>query len=143
MVPLWYLSCWGSMSESLAAGDTACTESERQSGPWVLILHVCVFLPSRFPCPVTYNISPSSLRNYFHHKVECLFCIKFFPQSLVVSCSCFKDSFSLTLLLFYHLCPEWPADSNGCRSKDGKECQQFWNYNTDILGKLEIVILPN
>ena len=104
-----------------------------------------VFLPSHFPCPVTSDIPPSSLRNYFHHKSRkfVLFSIKFFPQSLVVSCSCFKDSFSLTLLLFFHLCPEWPTDSNGCRFKDGKKCQQFWNYNTDILGKLEIFILPN
>ena len=102
-------------------------ESERQRGLWMLVLHVCVFLPSHFSGPVTSNIPPSSLRNYFHHKSRKFvsFSIKFFPQSLVVSCSCFKDSFSLTLLLFFHLCPEWPTDSNGCTFKDGKKCQQF------------------
>lgn len=47
-------------------------------------------------------------------------------------------SFSLTsLLLYYLLRPEWPTDSNGCRSEDGKKCQQFWNNQTDVSGELE------
>lgn len=141
MVPLllgsheWIIGCWRHSLYGVRKAEwslNACSAC-------VCVSSWSFFLSSHLQHP---SIQPEELFSS-QGRMLVLFSIKFFPQSLVVSCSCFKDSFSLTLLLFYHLRPEWPADSNGCRSKDGKECQQFWNYNTDILGKLEIVILPN
>lgn len=113
-------------------------ESGRQSGLRSLALYLCEFLPRQFLCPAASNFPPSILRNSFHHEDTMFVSIsmKSFPKSLIVSCSHSKDSSSPTSLLFYDiLLSEWPDDSNACKAKDVKKCQQFQNNNTDISGR--------
>ena len=70
-----------------------CLHGVRLHGLRVFALHLCVFLPSWFPCPATSDLPPSSPRNPSHHRGRMFvsFPIKSFPQSLVVSCSHSKD----------------------------------------------------
>lgn len=129
-----------------------CLHGVRLSGLRVFALHLCVFLPSWFPCPATSDLPPSSPRNPSHHRGRMFvsFSITSFPKVWLWVVPIPKTfpllrekrksflSFSLTsLLLYYLLRSEWPTDSNGCRSEDDKKCQQFWNNNTDVSGKLE------
>lgn len=104
------LSCWESWVKCWPLETHACIGASRMISGSLLCICVCVFPASRFSCPATSNLSPSSAeRILFIPRVGCL-PHHIFPQyRVIVSCSNF---------LSLHLCssllpPEWSADSMG------------------------------